>query len=240
MNAETLVATYPAWLELEIGLDSRSIALSHVERTRLFEQRINHGLAALERASAGIAAKLEALPGRPFAFTATLSEEEIRAIWPLPEVRMLSDRSASPLPEPVRDERGSLPFIVSVLMHIQAEASCEVRIERISLLIRSNDEATAMSDAVEQCSSAMPAHFMDSDIRIHRRWWTAEHAHMNTMSEEERGNFGTATILRTETSSKQHAAIWNPDENTGRVAYGSPKQRPESWRHMIETRGLPG
>lgn len=233
MNSATLVETYPAWLELEIGLDNRSLALSHAERTKLFEQRIKQGLAALERASPGISTKLEAFPGRPFAYTVSLTQEEIRAIWPLPELRMLSDRSGSSSPEPKRDEHGLLPFIVTVFMHIQAEGSSELGIERISLLIRSKDEGTAMIDALEQCSSSMPAYFMDSDFRIHRRWWTAEHAHVNIMSEEDSGNFGTATILRTATCLKQHAAIWSPDENTGHVTYGSPKQRPESWKHMI-------
>ncbi len=233
MDTATLVETYPAWLELEIGMDSRAIALPHAERTKLFQERIDQGLDALERASPGIGAKLEAFPGRPFAFTASLTEEEIRALWPVPELRMLSDRNESASPEPERDEHGRLPFIVIVLMHVQAEDSSGVQIERVDLLIRSNDEATAMTDAVEQCGSSMPTYFMGSDFLIYRRWWTAEHVHLNTLREEERGAFGTAMVLRSESTREERAPMWRTDESVERVAYGSPKQRPESWTHMI-------
>ena len=105
--------TYCAWLELEIGLDQETIALSLRARNTLFNDRIEGCLAALENAAPGIRAKLDVFPGRPFAFTGMLSPDEIRAIWPLPELRMLSDRDASKT-EPEPDEHGLLPFVVEV------------------------------------------------------------------------------------------------------------------------------
>ncbi|TXI82679.1 MAG: hypothetical protein E6Q44_01255, partial [Flavobacteriales bacterium] len=72
MSTLIAVETYPAWLEIEIGLDSHAVALSHAGRTELFESRIKEGLEALERACPGIGSKLEVFPGRPFAFTGSL------------------------------------------------------------------------------------------------------------------------------------------------------------------------
>lgn len=224
---------YSAWLELEIGLDSHAIGLTLAARTKLFIERIEQGLAALEHACPGIRQKLEPFPGRPFAFTAALTSNEIKAIWHLRELRMLSDREASSLPEPERDEFGRRSIIVLVRMHIQAEGSTKVDVDRFTLLIDAVDEVSAKADAVVQCSKTMPAHFMGSDYIIHRQGWTAEHAYLNTIREEERGTIGAATILQSMRCRKEKAEAWFTDESIEEVAYGSPKQRPETWEWMI-------
>lgn len=233
MDALTAVETHSAWLEIEIGLDSQAISLSHIERTRLFEHRIDQGLAALERASPGVVAKLEVFPGRPFAFTAQLNQEEIRALWPLYELRLLSDHSSPALTEVERDQNGDRPFIVIMFMYFQAEDSTEARGDRMILLVQAKDEAAAMKDAVEQCSGSMPVYFMGSDFIIYRRWWVAEHAYLNMMREEEYRTFGKAVMLSSSTARKKVAPIWKMEAVEEHVAYGSVRQRPESWKHMI-------
>ena len=225
--------TYSAWLELELGLDSHAIGLTHAERTKLFTERIAQGLIALERACLGIRQKLESFPGRPFAFTALLTTDEIKAIWYLPELRMLSDRDTDRHADPEPDEFGRRPFIVQIHMHIQAEGNTKVDVDRFTLLIHAVHEVSAKADAVEQCSNTMPEHFMGGDYIICRRWWTAEHAHLNTLNEEERGTFGTATILGSIQRPKEKREAWFTDASIERVAYGSPKQRPVTWEWMI-------
>ncbi|TXI81302.1 MAG: hypothetical protein E6Q44_04750 [Flavobacteriales bacterium] len=233
MSTLSAVETYPAWLEIEIGLDSHAVALSHERRTELFEERIKQGLEALERACPGIGSKLEVFPGRPFAFTGSLAEEEIRAIWHLPELRLLADRGDPDPGEPQPDELGMRPFIISVHQYIQAEASAVINVEAYTLLVNAKDEEDAKTSAVDQCSSAMPEHFMGSDYVIHRRWWTAEHTHVNSWKEDVRSTFGSAVVLDRRTVRKKKEGVWRPDGSIEGVTYGSPAQRPKEWEWML-------
>jgi|GEM_PF-3176066 len=227
------IKSYSAWLEVEIGLDQHSIPLPHAERVELFTKRIAAGLVALENAAPGIRAKLEVIDFRPFAFTARLSEAEIRAIWHLPGLRLLSDRDAPSFPEPVPDENGMLPFIVDVHMHMQAEGSKSVNVEEITLLVHATDKEAAMDDALLQCRSDMSEHIMGADLTIHKRWWTAERALLNTFRDEERRMYGTAVMLNSRRGKRTTSAPWHPDSCVERVTYGGPKQRPETWEWMI-------
>ncbi|WKZ67854.1 MAG: hypothetical protein QY325_07985 [Flavobacteriales bacterium] len=227
---EPQARTYSAWLEVEIGLDTSSIALSWRQRKQLFEDRIEACLQGLERATPGIRAKLEVHPARPFAFTGALSVEDIRAIWHLPELRMLSDRDAQELPVP--DDAGRLPYAVEVLQHVQAEESTVVDQERMVVIVHATDEDEAKRIALAECST-MPAHFMGGDYRIHRRWWTAERAILNTLYDE-RTRHGEAIVVDQWSQSKLKDQLnWRPDASVEHVAYGSPKQRPSTWEWMI-------
>lgn len=191
--------TYSAWLEVEIGLDSHSASLPWKQRQRLFTQRIEQGLNALEAAAPGIRDKLEVFPGRPFAFTGSLTADDIRAIWHLPELRMLSDRNDGN--DPVPDAMGRLPYLVEVTQHIQAEESTVVETERQEVTVRAKDAEEAKRIAVTECST-MPAHFMGSDYRIHRRWWVAEQAFLNTFCDEERMRHGQTIVVHRATQRK--------------------------------------
>lgn len=229
---EAITETYSAWLEVEIGLDSQSAALPWKQRQRLFAQRIEQCLAAFEQAAPGIRKKLEVFPGRPFAFTGMLSADDIRAIWHLPELRMLSDRNDKDEPKP--DAMGRLPYIVEVTQHIQAEESTVVETERQEVIVRAKDAEEAKQIAATECST-MPAHFMGSNFRIHRRWWSAEQAFLNTFYEEERMRHGQAIVVHQATQPKlKEQPAWRPDSSIERVAYGSPKDRPKTWEWMIE------
>ncbi|MBS1770592.1 MAG: hypothetical protein JSS77_13085 [Acidobacteria bacterium] len=225
------IKTYRAWLELEIGLDAHSIPLPWKERKKLFEGRIETCLFALEEAAPGIREKLEVHPERPFAFTGDLSADDIRAIWNLPELRLLSDQSASN--QPVPDASGRLPFAVDVLWHTQAEDSPVVEVERVTVIVRATGEEEARRIAVTECST-MPRHFMGCDYRIHRRWWSAERASINTIFDEERMRHGAAIVVDQFSQPKlKKQPTWRPDESVDRVAYGSPKQRPKTWKWML-------
>lgn len=82
----------------------------------------------------------------------------------------------------------------------------------------------------------MPEHFMGSDYRIHRRWWSAERVWLNTLYDEERMRHGSAIVVDQSSQPKlKDQAKWRPDERVERVAYGSPKQRPRTWEWMTET-----
>ena len=228
---EPQARTYSAWLEVEIGLDTSSIALSWRQRKQLFEDRIEACLQGLERAAPGIRAKLEEYPGRPFAFTGELTAEDIRAIWDLPELRLLSDRDVQELPVP--DEAGHLPYVVEMLQHTQAEESTVIDLERMVVIVRATDEDEAKRIALTE-SSTMPAHFMGGDYRIHRRWWTAERAILNTLYDEERMRHGEAIVVDQWGQSKlRDQPKWRPDASVEHVAYGSPKQRPKTWAWML-------
>lgn len=220
-----------AWLELEIGLDSHTISLPWFDRKKLFAERIESCLLALEQAAPGIGTKLEVHPTRPFAFTGQLTAEEIRAIWNLAELRLLSDRDATE--EPMPDDEGRLPYAVDVHQHIQAEESGVVEIERLTVIVREHNEDESVRMAIAECST-MPEHFMGSDYRIHRRWWTAEHASVNTLYDEQRMRHGSAIVVEQSSQPKlKDQPIWRPDERVERVAYGSPKQRPKTWEWML-------
>ncbi|MBL7963761.1 MAG: hypothetical protein JNM31_07930 [Flavobacteriales bacterium] len=222
---------YSAWLEVELGLDRDSASLPWKQRQRLFAQRIEQCLAALEQAAPGIGKKLEMFPGRPFAFTGMLSADDIRAIWHLPELRMLSDRDDKDEPKP--DAMGGLPYLVEVREHIQAEESKVVDTELFEVIVRARDTEEAKQIAVTECST-MPAHFMGSNYRIHRRWWSAEQAFLNTFYDEERMRHGQAIVVHQATQPKlKDQLTWRPDGCIERVAYGSPKQRPKTWEWMI-------
>ena len=224
--------TYSAWLEVEIGLDAEAISLSWRKRKKLFRQRVETCLQSFERAAPGLRAKLEVHPARPFAFTGMLSTNDIRAIWYLPELRMLSDRDDRH--EPMPDAMGRLPYLVEVTQHIQAEESTVVETERQEVIVRARDAEEAKRIAVTECGT-MPAHFMGGDYRIHRRWWVAEQAFLNTFYDEERMRHGQAIVVLQATKPKlQDQPAWRPDASVKRVAYGSPKQRPKSWEWMIE------
>lgn len=228
---EPQIETYCAWLELEIGLDADAIVLPWNSRRKLFAERIESCLQALELAASGIRAKLEVPPARPFAFTGDLSAADIRAIWHLPELRLLSDQNAKKDMKP--DAAGRLPFAVDVLQHHQAEESAIVEVERVTIIVYATDESEALRTAVTECST-MPAHFMGSDYRIHRRWWTAERAGINTMFDEERMRHGAAIVVDQTTLPKLNGQDeWRPDATVERVAYGSPKQRPRTWEWMV-------
>lgn len=224
--------TYSAWLEMEIGLDADAISLSWSARKKLFAQRIETCLQALDQACPGIRAKLDVHPARAFAFTGWLTAAEIRAIWHLPELRLLSDPSATEQPAP--DANGNLPYAVDVLQHHQAEESAVVEVERITVIVRARNEHEALHTAIAECS-AMSKHVMDSDYRIHRRWWTAERAFLNTLYEEQRMRYGQAIVVDQSSRPKlKGQPTWRPDEQVERVAYGSPKQRPTTWEWMIK------
>jgi len=230
-DVEPQAETYSAWLEVEIGLDADAIALPWSKRKKFFAERVESCLCALELAAPGIRSKLEIHPARPFAFTGDLSAEDIRAIWHLPELRLLSDRKANEQPSP--DAVGRLPYLVDVLQHHQAEESIIVEVERVTVVVRAADENEAMRIAVAECST-MPAHFMGGDYRIHRRWWSAERACINTLFDEERMRHGEAIVVDGSSRPKlkvQHK--WQPDTSVERVAYGSPKQRPKTWEWML-------
>lgn len=230
---EAITETYSAWLEVEIGLDRDSASLPWKQRQRLFAQRIEQSLAALEAAAPGIRYKLEVFPGRPFAFTGMLTADDIRAIWHLPELRMLSNRNDRN--EPVPDAMGRLPYLVEVLEHIQAEESNVVERERLQIIVRAHGAEDAKRIAVTECST-MPAHFMGSDYRIHRRWWVAEEAFLNTFYNEERMRHGHAIVAHQATQRElKDQPTWRPDGSIERVAYGSPRKRPKTWEWMIET-----
>lgn len=228
---ESITETYSAWLEVEIGLDSQSASLPWKQRKRLFAQRIEQCLAALEAAAPGIRDKLDVFPGRSFAFTGSLTADDIRAIWHLPELRMLHDRDDKAEPKP--DAMGQLPYLVEVLEHIQAEESSVVETERLEVIVRAKDAEEAKQIALSECS-AMPAHFMGSNYRIHRRWWCAEGASLNTLYDEERTRYGSAVVVdRTIQPKQKDQPKWRPDSSVERVAYGSPRERPKSWEWMI-------
>lgn len=223
--------TYSAWLEVEIGLDGHSASLPWKQRQRLFAQRIEQCLNALEAAAPGIRYKVEVVPGRPFAFIGSLTADDIRAIWHLPELRMLSDWNDGN--EPMPDAMGRLPHLVEVLMHIQAEESTVVETERLEVIVHAKDAEEAKRIAVTECST-MPAHFMGSDYRIHRRWWSAEQAFLNTFHGEVRMRHGQAIVVHQATQRKlKDQPTWQPDGSIDRVAYGSPRQRPKKWEWMI-------
>ncbi len=223
--------TYPTWLEVEIGLDAEAIALSWRKRKRIFAERIESGLEALETAAPGIRAKLEAHPARPFAFTGMLTTEEIRAIWDLPELRMLSDRGSKD--EPTADAEGRLPFAVEVLQHIQAEGSSIVEVERVTVIVRAHSEEEAKHIAVAECST-MPAHFMGCDYRIRRRWWKSKQAYLNMFYDPERMRHGAAIVVEQWSLPKlKDQPNWRPDGTVERVANGSLKQRPRTWEWII-------
>lgn len=224
---------YSAWLEVEIGLDQQAILLPHSERVELFSQRIENALASLENAAPGIRTKLEVFPDRPFAFTAHLSEQEIRAIWHLPELRLLSDRSANKPTGPEPDKNGSLPFIVIVHMHLQAENSTTVEVEQITLLINAATEAAAMDDAILQCTTDMPEHSMGDNFNIRKRWWTAERAYLNVHREEERRMYRTAMMLDSRQSKPTKNTSWQTDSKISRVTYGGPEHRTKTWEWML-------
>lgn len=216
---------------MEIGLDRDSITLPWKERAELFTSRIDECLCALENVAPGIREKLEALPARPFAYTGLLTADEIRAIWDLSALRLLSERGVSD--EPTPDETGRLPFAVDVLNHVQAEASPVIEVEQLTVLVRASDYEEAKRIAIQECST-LPGHFMSSDYRIHRRWWTAEHAHLNTLYNEELPSYGTSIVVeRTIKPKLKDQAEWQPDASIERVTYGSPKQRPKTWEWMI-------
>lgn len=224
--------TYSTWLEVEIGLDADAIARSWSARKKLFAERIEACLQALDQAAPGIRAKLEAHPVRPFAFTGSLTADDIRAIWHLSELRMLSDRSTADNPKP--DVNGRLPFVVEVLQHHQAEASAIVEVERLTVIVRALDEDEAVRVALTECST-MPAHFMTGDFRVHRRWWTAERVYLNTLCDEERMRHGKAIVVDQSSQPKlKDQPKWWPNEHVERVAYGSPKQRPATWQWMLD------
>ena len=144
---------------------------------------------------------------------------------------MLSDRSASN--QPAHDASGRLPFVVDVLWHAQAENSSIVEVERVTVIVRAHDEDGASHMAVEECSSG-PSHFMGGEYRIHRRWWTAEHAYLNTIYDEQKMRHGTAIVVDQSSQPKlKDQPKWRSDETVKRVAYGSPKQRPETWEWML-------
>lgn len=229
---ERTAETYSAWLEVEIGLDSQAIALPWKQRQWLFAQRIAQCLAALEQAAPGIGKKLEVFPGRPFAFTGMLTAEDIRAIWHLPELRMLSDRDNRD--EPAPDALGRLPYLVEVTQHLQAEESTVVETERLEVIVRARDADEAKRTAVSECGT-MPAYFMGSNYRIHRRWWSAEQAFLNTFYDEERMRHGQAIVVHQATQPKlKGQPTWRPEGSIERVAYGSPRKRPKTWEWMIE------
>lgn len=220
-----------AWLELEIGFDNRAFNLPWRDRKKFFREKIETCLLALEQAAPGIRAKLEVHPARPFAFMGALTIEDIRAIWHLPELRMLSDRDAQELPVP--DDAGRLPYAVELLQHIQAEESTVIDLERMVVIVRATDEDEAKRIALAECST-MPAHFMGGDYRIHRRWWTAERAILNTLYDKERMRHGEAIVVDQWSQSKLKDQLnWRPDASVEHVAYGSPKQRPRTWEWMI-------
>lgn len=224
-------ATYSAWLEVEIGLDANSIALPWSKRTKLFAARIESCLQTLENAAPGIRAKLEVHPARAFAFTGDLSTEDIRAIWHLPELRLLFDRKANEQPAP--DASGRLPYVVDVLQHHQAEASTIVEVERMTVIVQAADVDEAMQVAVAECST-MPTHCMGSNYRIYRRWWSAERACINTLCDAERLRNGAAIVVEQSNQPKlKGQPKWRPDANVKRVTYGSPKQRPKTWEWML-------
>lgn len=224
--------TYRAWLEVEIGLDADTIAIPWSRRKKRFAVRVEYCLQAFEDAAPGIRDKLEVHPARPFAFTGLLTAEDIRAIWHLPELRMLSDRDDKDEPKP--DAMGRLPYLVEVTQHIQAEESTVVETERQEVIVRAKDAEEAKRIAAAECST-MPAHFMGSDYRIHRRWWIVEQASPNTIHDEERMRHGQAIVVLQATKPKlKGQPAWRPDASVKRVAYGSPKQRPKSWEWMIE------
>lgn len=224
--------TYSAWLEVEIGLDAEAIALTWRGRRNRFAQRVESCLKALERAAPGIRAKLEVHPARPFAFTGMLSTSDIRAIWHLPELRMLSDRDDKDDTTP--DADGRLAYLIQVTQHIQAEESTVLETERQEVIVRARDAEEAKRIALTECGT-MPAHFMGSDYRIHRRWWIAEQAFLNTFYDEERMRYGQAIVVLQATKPKlKDQPAWRPDASVKRVAYGSPKQRPKTWEWMIE------
>lgn len=228
---EPTTETYSAWLELEISLDSSAIALSWRKRKKLFAERIETCLQACDRAAPGIRAKLEVHPARPFAFTGLLTADDIRTIWDLPELRLLSDRDAHDLPAP--DETGRLPYAVELLQHIQAEERAVVEVERVTVIVRAMDEPEAKSIALAECGT-MPAHFMGSDYRIYRRWWTTERVYLNVFYEEERMSHGAAVVVDQATRPKlTDQPMWQPDASIECVAYGSPKRRPKTWEWMI-------
>lgn len=228
---EPQIETYSAWLELEISLDPNAIALSWRRRKKLFAERIETCLQACDRVAPGIRAKLEVHPARPFAFTGLLTVDDIRAIWDLPELRLLSDRDAHDLPAP--DETGRLPYAVELLQHIQAEESAVIEVERVTVIVRAMDEPGAKPIALAEFGT-MPAHFMGSDYRIYRRWWTTERVYLNTFYEEERMCHGAAVVVDQATRPKlKGQPKWQPDASVDRVTYGSPKQRPETWKWML-------
>lgn len=228
---EPQVRTYSAWLEVEIGLDTSSIALSWRQRKLLFEDRIEACLQVLERAAPGIRAKLEVHPARPFAFTGELTAEDIRAIWDLAELRLLSDRDVQELTVP--DEAGRLPYAVEVLQHVQAEESTVIDLERMVVIVHATGEDEAKRIAMAECST-MPAHFMGGDYRIHRRWWTAERADLNTLYDEDRMRHGSAIVVEQSSQPKlKDQPTWRPNASVERVAYGSPKKRPKTWEWLL-------
>lgn len=230
-DVELPTQIYSAWIEVEIGLDADAISLSWGRRRKLFAERIEACVIALEQAAPGIRAKLEVHPARPFAFTGELTAEDIRAIWHIAELRMLSDRDTTE--EPTPDQEGRLSYAVDVHQHIQAEESVVVVIERMTVIVRAHNEEEAIRLAMAECGT-MPAHFMGSDYRIHRRWWTAERAYINTLYDEQRMRYGSAIVVEQSSQPKlKDQPTWRPDERVERVAYGSPKQRPETWEWMI-------
>lgn len=234
MAKKTAPKTYRAWLEVEIDVDPKLFKLPLSERSKVFQQRIKTALAALENASPGIAAALTVpFRDRPFAFEGGLTREQVRSIWPLPELRLLADRDANDFPEPVPDKNGMLPFIVLVQQHHQEEGKRLVKVHRLTLLVRSKNAKQAMADALEQCRT-MPAFVMTNGFRLTKRWWTAERAYLNTLREEERSLIGSALVIyHGDTRKEEVISSWHPKGRIDDVAFGSPKQRPGTWEWML-------
>jgi hypothetical protein len=226
--------TYRAWLELDIGLDPKKASLPLSKRRKLFMQRIQEGLEALETASPGISKRMEPFASSPFRYTAALTAEQIRAIWHIPELRYLSDRDDQPWMDVPPDKNGLRPFIVLVHEYHQQEGRKRTEVQELTLLIRSKDLRTAKADALRECRT-QSAHVMLDDFTITKRWWVAKRAWLNTHREEKHHSIGKALLINAINSWTEPAQdVWRPSKPMKDITISSKRKRPKTWEWMLK------
>lgn len=232
-GAEVALKTYSAWLELETGLDPKVAALPLAKRRSAFLRRINEGMMALETASPGITKQMKPFADSPFRFTASLTADQIRAIWHVTALRYLSDRDDKPWMDVQPDKNGLLPFIVLVHQLHQQEGRKRVEVQELTLLIRSKDIRTAKADALRECRK-QSSHVMNDDFKITKRWWVTKRAWLNTHREEKHSSIGKALLIDAINSWMEPAkAIWRPSTPMKDITIHSQRKRPKTWEWMI-------
>ncbi len=225
--------TYRAWLELEIGLDPKVAALPLAKRRSILLQCINEGKRALEAASPGITKQMEQFADSPFRFTASLTADQIRAIWHLRELRHLSDRDDNPWMDVQPDKNGLFPFIVLVHQLHQQEGRKRIEVQELTLLIQSKDNRTAKADALRECRT-QSAHVMNDDFKVTKRWWVAKRAWLNTLREEKHSSIGQALLIDAiNTWTEPAKEIWRPSKPMKDITIHSTRKRPKTWEWML-------
>ena len=205
--------TYRASLVLDIGATPKMFKLPLQQRTKLFRQRIQDCLAALERASPAISDRLTIrFPDRPYSFEAMLTEGHIRAIWDLPELLSLDDLDVDPWPDPEPDENGLLPFTVEVHEHFQEEGRTKKQVHKFTLLVRAKNAKQARKQALEQCRTRT-SYLMANGFRLTKSWLTVERVDLDLMVQAKPGSGRSSAMMLGSIDMKEEkiAKVWHPN-----------------------------